>query len=128
MPCRHNGGAGVQLHSFLTLATKCRTVVNSTPWPLYPQGRIPVPFVPQPNWTFQRREKSHVSTGVRNPYLAACSIVTIAHSVTQDSNQHTLQSPVCIMYRTQSAVMPTVLGGTRRFFLLNLFVSNCLYF
>jgi len=121
MPWRHNGGAGVQLHSFLPLTIKCKTVVNSTPRPLYPQGRIPVSFVPQPVWTFQRREKSHVSTGAQNPYLASCSIVTIAHSVTQTSNQHTLQSPVCIMYCTKPAVMPTVLGGTQRFFLLNLF-------
>jgi len=59
--------------------------------------------VQQPVWTFQRREKWHVSTGVWNPYLAACSIVAIAHSFTQTtqwtktSNQHTLHSPVCIM-------------------------------
>jgi len=29
--------------------------------------------VPQPVWTFQRRGKSQVSSGVQNPYLAACS-------------------------------------------------------
>jgi len=44
MPRRHNEGAEVQLHSFLTLAAKWRRVVNSMPWPPYPQGRIPVPF------------------------------------------------------------------------------------
>ena len=111
-PRRHNEGTGVQLHSFLTLAIKWRSVVNSMPWPLYPQGRIPCTLwvrgwvVPQPVWTFQRREKSHVSTGVQNPCLPACSIITIAHSFTQNaqwtktSNQHILQSPVCIMYCT----------------------------
>jgi len=37
---------------------------------------------------------------------AACSVITIAHSVTQTTqrtktnNQHTLHSPVCIMYCT----------------------------
>ena len=103
MPWKHNGGAEVQLHSFLTLATKWRRVVNCTPQPLYPQGRIPILWirgwvVPQPVWTFLRREKLHVSTGVQNPYLAACSIVTIAHSFTRTgqwmntSNQHTLRS------------------------------------
>jgi hypothetical protein len=90
------------------------------PRPLYPQGRIPVHSVPQPVWTFQSREKSHGSTGVGNPYLAACSTVTIAHSVTQTSNQHTLHSPACIMYCTVCAVMPTVLGGTCSSFQLNL--------
>jgi len=44
MAGRHNGWAEVQLHSSLTLATKWRRMVNSMPWPLYPQGRIPVPF------------------------------------------------------------------------------------
>jgi len=78
---RHNGRGVVQLHSFLTLAIKWRSVVNSTPWPLYPQRRIsPYPF------------------NKRLGGLAACSIVTIAHSFTQNgqwtktSNQHTLQS------------------------------------
>jgi len=44
MPFRHKGGAEVQLHSFLTLATKWRGVVNSMSQPLYPQGRIPYPL------------------------------------------------------------------------------------
>jgi len=89
MPWRRNGGAEVQLHSFLTLATKWRRVVNSTPWPLYTQGRVPIPLcirgwvVPRPVWIFPRREKSQVSTGVQNPYLAACSTVIITHSLTQ---------------------------------------------
>ena len=54
----------------------------------------------QPVWIFQRREKSDGPIGVQNP----CSIVTIAHSFTQTtqwtdtSDQHTLQSSVCIMY------------------------------
>jgi len=43
-PWRHNGGEGVCLHSFLILAIKWRSEVNSTPWPLYPQGRIPYPL------------------------------------------------------------------------------------
>ena len=59
--CLIHAMKAVQLHSFLTLATKWRCVVNSTPQPLYPQGRIYVPFVPQ---TSQRREKLHVSTCV----------------------------------------------------------------
>ena len=88
MAWRHNGGAEVHLHSFLTLATKWRRIVNSTSRPLYPQRRIPFLcirgwVVPQPVWTFRRREKLHVSTGVQNPNLAACSIVTTAHSFTQ---------------------------------------------
>jgi len=37
----------------------------------------------EPAWTFQTREKLHVSTGVQNLYRAACSTVTIANSVTQ---------------------------------------------
>jgi len=41
---KHNGGEGVWLHSYLTLAIKWRSEVNSMPWLLYPQGRIPVPF------------------------------------------------------------------------------------
>ena len=126
MPWRHKGGAEVQLHLFLTLVT---LPTGKNPHTLWIKGWV----VPQPVWTFQRREKSHVSTGVQNPYLAACSIVTIAHSFTQTCNQHTLQSAVCIMYCTFPAVMPTVLGGTWSFFLLNLFVclvdyiSNFLY-
>jgi len=118
-----------QLHAPATLRP------GKNPHTLWLRGWV----VPQPVWTFQRREKSHVSTQVQNPYLAACSIVTIAHSFTQTAqwtktrNQNTLQSPVCIMYCTQSAVMPTVLGGTWSFFYwvylscglyLKLFVSS----
>jgi len=115
-----------QLHALATLPP------GKNPCTLWIRGWM----VPQPVWTFQRREKSHISTMAQNPYLAACSIVTIAHSFTQCTktrNQNTLQSPVRIMYCTQSAVMPTVLGGTWRFFYwirlscglyLELFVSS----
>ena len=125
---RHNGRAGTAPRpSHFTPGKNCHT--------RWIRGWV----VPQPVWTFQRREKSHVSTGVQNPYLAACSIVTIAHSFTQTTkwtntrNQHTLQSPVCIMYCTQSAVMPTVLDSMWSFFYwiylscglyLKLFVSS----
>jgi hypothetical protein len=104
IPWRHNGGAEVQLHSFLTLTLEKSGQLHApatlppgkNPHTLWLRGWV----VPQPVWTFQRKEKSHGSTGVRNPYLAACSTVTIAHSVTQTSNQHTPHSTVCIMYCT----------------------------
>ena len=107
---RHNGGAEVQLHSFLTLTLEKSGQLHipatlppgKNPHTLWIRGWM----VPQPVWTFQRREKSHVSTGVWNPYLAACTIVTIAHSVTRTSNQHTLQGPVCIMYCTVLLLCP----------------------
>ena len=75
-----------QLHDPATLPPR------KNPHTLWIRGWV----VPEPAWTFQRREKSHVSTGVQNMYLAACSIVTIAHSFTQTaqwtktSNKHTL--------------------------------------
>jgi hypothetical protein len=77
---RHNGGGGVRLHSFLILAINGRSEVNSTPWPLYPQGRILYPLSKRlggPTACLDIRE-SLASTGVQNLYLAACSIVTIA--------------------------------------------------
>ena len=83
----------VQLHAPATLSP------GKKPRTLWIRGWV----ISQPVWTFQRREKSHVSTGVRNPYLAACSVVAIAHSFTQTtqwtktSNQHTLHIPVRIM-------------------------------
>ena len=70
MPWRHKGGAEVQLHLFLTLVT---LPTGKNPHTLLIRGWV----VPQPVWTFQRREKLHVSTGVQNTPLAACSIVTI---------------------------------------------------
>jgi len=117
-----------QLHTPATLSP------GRNPCALWIRGWV----VPQPIWTFQRREESRVSTGVQNPYLAARSIVTTAHSFTKTaqwtnySNQHTLQSPVCLMYCTQSAVMPTVLGGAWNFFSIQSVcladcISNCLY-
>jgi hypothetical protein len=119
-PRRNNGGEGVQLHSFLTLAIKWRSVVTSTPWPLYPQG-------PTTRLDIQWREKSQVSTGVQKPYLEACSIITIAHYFTQTArwtktcNQHSLQSPVCIcaVYSCCSANSPR---WYMELLLLNLFV------
>jgi hypothetical protein len=107
MPQRHNGGAEVQLHSFLTLATKWRRVVNSTPQPreesLYPLNKKL--GGPTACLDISEKKKSHVSTGVLNLYLAACSShnSSLFHSdrSAKTSNQHTLlQSPVCIMYCT----------------------------
>ena len=56
--------------------------------------------VPQPVWTFQRREKSHLSTGVQNQYLATCSIVTIAHSFTQTAQwtKTSISAPCRVLY------------------------------
>ena len=77
-----------QLYALATLPS------GKNPHTLWIRGWV----VPQPVWTFQRRKKLHMSTGIQNPYLAACSIVTIAHSFTRTgqwtktSNQHTLQS------------------------------------
>ena len=85
MPWRHNGGAEVQLHSFLTLATLPAGKNSHTLW-------IKDWVVPQPVWTFQRREKPRVSTGLQNLCLAAYSTVSIAHSFTQwtqTCNEHT---------------------------------------
>ena len=107
-----------QLHTPATLPPR------KNPRTLWIRGWV----VQQPVRTLRRREKSRVSPGVQNPYHAACSTVTIPHSFTQNaqwtktSNQHTLQSPVFIMYCTWCAVMPTALGGTWSFILLLLFV------
>jgi len=69
------------------------------PWPLYPQGRILYPLSKRlggPTACLDIREESHVSTGVQNLYLAAYSIVTIAHSdhsVNKDyQSAHTAES------------------------------------
>jgi len=41
VPCRHNGGLGVQLHTFFEIDS----VVSFTPRPLYPQGKeLPQPI------------------------------------------------------------------------------------
>jgi hypothetical protein len=96
IPWRHNGGAKVQLHSFLILATIWRWVINYIPWPLHPMEESTYSLskrLGDPTACLGIAEKRKI-TGVQTPYFAACSIVTIAHSVTQASNQHTLQSPV----------------------------------
>jgi len=103
---RHNGGAEVQLHSFLTLTTKLRWAVNSMPWPLYPQGRIPIPSEYEAGWSHSLSEHFTEEKNRTSPLLgstAACSVITVAHSVTQTaqgtktSNQHTLQSVLYIV-------------------------------
>jgi hypothetical protein len=77
MPWRRNR-VEVQPHKFLTFATKWRTVVNSTPQPFYPPRKNPCSLwirgwvVLQPVWTFQRREKLHVS--IWGPKLVPCSL------------------------------------------------------
>jgi len=122
MPWKHNGGAEVQLHSFLTLATKWRRVVNSTPQPLYPQGRIPILWIR--GWLVPQ-QIACLYCGP-NRYFAACSIVTIAHSFTHTaqwtntSNQHTLWS---CLYNVLYILC--CYANSRRWyeiFLLNLFV------
>jgi len=108
---KDNGGAEVQLHSFLTLATKWRRVVNSTPQSLYHQGITPYPLNkrlggPTTCLDISKKRKIACLYWGPKPVILQHVAVTIAHSFTQTgqqtktSNQHTLQSPVYIMYRT----------------------------
>jgi len=101
VPWRHNSGAApliLNLGHYMEKSDQFHAPATLPPGKNLCTLCIRGCMVLQPVWTFQRREKSHVSTGVQNPYLAACSIVTIAYSFTQTkwtntSNQHTLQSP-----------------------------------
>ena len=70
-------------------------------------------------------EKRKITWIYWGPKSVSCSLQHSHYSSfchTQTSNQQTLHIPVCIMYCTESAVMPTVPGGTCSFFQLNLFV------
>jgi hypothetical protein len=43
------GGEG-ELHFFFNLGARWEGVVSTTPWPLYPQERDPVPLVQEAEW------------------------------------------------------------------------------
>ena len=140
LPWRHNGGAEVQLHSFLTLATKWRRVVNSMPWPLYPKEESPYPLNKRlggptscPDRSGQVRSKRKIACLYWGPKPISC-IVTFSQTTqwTMTSNQHTLHSPVCIM------VLYTVCcyANSPRWYMelfsiesvcLVHYISNCLY-
>ena len=84
MPGRHITGADVQFYSFLTSVLDGGEWLASRPRPLYPGERIPVSTEykggggdPVRVWTFWRREKYLVPTGIRAPDRSARSVVSM---------------------------------------------------
>jgi len=77
MPCRHNGGAEVQLHSFLTLATKWRRWLTSCPGHFTPREESPYPLnksLGGPRARLEISEKRKVSCPYWGPKHISCSL------------------------------------------------------
>jgi hypothetical protein len=52
---------------YLNLGTKLGWVVNTAPWPLYPQEKAIVPTIQETGWTLWQSAENFAPTGVRTP-------------------------------------------------------------
>jgi len=103
LPRRHNGGGGICLHSFIILAIKWRSEVNSMPWPLYPKGRIPYPLSKRlggPTASLDILEERRIACLYWGPKPVSCSLQHSRYSSLRplSEQRQAISTPCRVLY------------------------------